>query len=115
MKATDGLDWGECYRPRRALAEIVAEDQWRLDGAAACDRRHGARNLLSEPGDIELKVPRTRRPVSVIGSYAGRAPKIDRLAGIVLEGRRDLVARLHPSAGGGPRRGGPGSPPTRRP
>ena len=27
---------------------------------------------------IELKVPRTRRPVSVIGSYARRAPEIDR-------------------------------------
>ena len=91
---TDGLDWGECYRPlgRRALAEIVegrmAEDvdRWlgNLDGAAARDRR----NLLSEPGDIELKVPRTRRycPVSVIGSYARRAPEIDRaiLAGFVL-------------------------------
>ena len=47
----------------------MAEDQWlgNLDGAAACDRRNGARNLLSEPGDIEPKVPRTRRPVSVIG------------------------------------------------
>ena len=41
---TDGLDWGEGYRPRRALAEIIegrmAEDvdRWlgNLDGAAAC-------------------------------------------------------------------------------
>ncbi len=47
---TDGLDWGEGYRPlgRRALAEIIegrmAEDvdRWlgNLDGAAACDRRN---------------------------------------------------------------------------
>ena len=97
---TDGLDWGEGYRPlgRRALAEIIegrmAEDvdRWldNLDGAAASDRRNGAyrRNLLSELGDIELKVPRTRRycPVSVIRSYARRAPEIDRviLAGFVL-------------------------------
>ena len=93
---TDGLDWGEGYRPlgRRALAEIVAEDvdRWlgNLDGAAARDRRNGAcrRNLLSELGDLELKVPRTRRycPVSVIRSYARRAPEIDRaiLAGFVL-------------------------------
>ena len=94
---TDGLDWGEGYRPRRALAEIVAEDvdQWlgNLDGAAACDRRNGARNLPSEHDDIELKVPRTRRPVSVTGSYARRAPEIDRaiLAGFVLGGRRDLL------------------------
>ena len=56
VKATDGLDWGEGYRPRQALAEIieVAEDvdRWlgNLDGAAARDRRNGAcrRNLLSE-------------------------------------------------------------------
>ena len=97
---TDGLDWGEGYRPlgRRALTEIIegrmAEDvdRWlgNLDGAAARDRRNGAyrRNLLSELGDIELKVPRTRRycPVSVIRSYARRAPEIDRviLAGFVL-------------------------------
>ena len=87
---TDGLDWGEGYRPRRALAEIVVEDvdRWlgNLDGAAARDRRNGARNLQSELGDIELKVPRTRRPVSVIGSYARCAPEIDRaiLAGFVL-------------------------------
>ena len=81
----------------------MAEDQWlgNLDGAAACDRRNGARNLLSEPGDIEPKVPRTRRPVSVIGSYARCAPEIDRLAGIVLGGREIfcLAARLRPSAG----------------
>ena len=100
---TDGLDWGEGYRPRRALAEIIegrmAEDvdRWLgdLDGAAARDRRNGVyrRNLLSELGDIELKVPRTRRPVSVIRSYARRAPEIDRaiLTGFVLGGRRDLL------------------------
>ena len=55
---TDGLGWGEDYRPlgRRALAEIieVAEDvdRWlgNLEGAAARDRRNGVyrRNLLSE-------------------------------------------------------------------
>ena len=113
---TDGLDWGGGggYRPRQALAEIVAEDvdRWlgNLDGAAARDRRNGAcrRNLPSEPGDIELKVPRTRRPVSVIGSYARRAPEIDRaiLAGFVpgLFTRKVgetfcSAARLRPSAG----------------
>ena len=69
-------------------------DRWlgNLDGAAVCDRRNGAyrRNLPSEPSDIELKVPRTRRPVSVIGSYARRAPEIDRaiLAGFVLSTRK---------------------------
>ena len=76
------------------MAEDV--DRWldNLDGAAASDRRNGAyrRNLLSELGDIELKVPRTRRycPVSVIRSYARRAPEIDRviLAGFVLSTRK---------------------------
>ena len=73
MKAFCRAGPGAGYRPRRALAEIVAEDQWlgNLDGAAACDRSNGTRNLLSELGDIELKVPRARRPVSVIRSYAG--------------------------------------------
>ena len=79
---TDGLDWGEGYRPRRALAEIVAEDvdRWlgNLDGAAAA--RSPQRRLSPQLAEraIELKVPRTRRPVSVIGSYARRAPEIDR-------------------------------------
>ena len=119
MKATDGLDWSEGYRPRRALAEIVAEDQWlgNLDGAAARDRRNGARNLPSEPSDIELKVPRTRRPVSVIGSYTRRALEIDRaiLAGFVLFARK-VGETWSPDCArqsGDPGCGGRGSPPTR--
>ena len=96
----DGLDWGEGYRPlgRQALAEIIqgrmaeAVDGWfdGLDGTAMRDRRNGfyARHLLSELGDIELCVPRTRRfcPTGVLRSYARRAPEIDRaiLAGFVL-------------------------------
>ena len=96
----DGLDWGEGYRPlgRRALAEIVegrmaeAVDRWLdgLDGSAVRDRRNGSyrRCLLSELGDIEITVPRTRRfcPTGVLRSYARRAPEIDRaiLAGFVL-------------------------------
>ena len=95
----DGLDWGEGYRPlgRQALAGIIegrmAEtvDRWLdgLDGSAMRDRRNGTcrRCLLSELGDIELNVPRTRRfcPTEVLKSYARRAPEIDRaiLAGFV--------------------------------
>ena len=96
----DGLDWGEGYRPlgRQALAEIIqgrmaeAVDGW-LDSLVGCamrDRRNGtySRHLLSELGDIELCVPRTRRfcPTGVLRSYARRAPEIDRaiLAGFVL-------------------------------
>ena len=96
----DGLEWGESYRPlgRQALAEIIqgrmaeAVDDWldSLDGSAMRDRRNGSysRHLLTELGDIELSVPRTRRfcPSEVLRSYARRAPEIDRaiLAGFVL-------------------------------
>ena len=96
----DGLEWGEGYRPlgRQALGEIIqgrmaeAVDCWldSLDGLAMRDRRNGgySRHLLSELGDIELRVPRTRRfcPTEVLKSYARRAPEIDRaiLAGFVL-------------------------------
>lgn len=97
---TDGLEWGEGYRPlgRQALAEIVegrmdeSVDAW-LDGLgsdAAPDRRNGhyRRHLLTELGTIELAVPRTRRycPTAVLRAYARRAGEIDRmiLAGFVL-------------------------------
>ena len=97
---TDGLDWGEGYRPlgRQALEEII---EWQMAAAvdrhldqlaadAAADRRNGyyRRHLLTELGDIELNVPRTRRysPVEVIRAYARRTREIDRviLAGFVL-------------------------------
>jgi transposase-like protein len=96
----DGLDWGEGYRPlgRQALQEII-EDQMaaavdhhldRLEADDAADRRNGyyRRHLLTELGDIELNVPRTRRysPVEVLRAYARRTREIDRviLAGFVL-------------------------------
>jgi len=96
----DGLDWAEGYRPlgRQALAEII-EDQMaaaidhyvdQLEADDPADRRNGyyRRHLLTELGDIELSVPRTRRysPVEVIRAYARRTPEIDRviLAGFVL-------------------------------
>jgi putative transposase len=95
-----GLDWGEGYRPlgRQALEEII-EDQMaaavdryldRLEADDAADRRNGyyRRHLLTELGDIELHVPRTRRysPIEVIRAYARRTREIDRviLAGFVL-------------------------------
>lgn len=63
-------------------------DQLQADDAA--DRRNGyyRRHLLTELGDIELDVPRTRRysPTEVIRAYARRTREIDRviLAGFVL-------------------------------
>jgi len=96
----DGLDWGEGYRPlgRRALAEIIETEMAaavdrHLEGLEAedgADRRNGyyRRALLTELGDIELSVPRTRRycPTEVVRAYARRSPEIDRtiLAGFVL-------------------------------
>ena len=96
----DGLEWGEGYRPlgRQALAEIIqaqmaAAVDARLDRLAmadAPDRRNGTyrRHLLTELGDIELAVPRTRRycPTEVLRAYSRRAGEIDRmiLAGFVL-------------------------------
>jgi len=96
----DGLDWGEGYRPlgRQALQEII-EDQMaaavdrhldQLEADAAANRRNGyyRRHLLTELGDIELSVPRTRHysPVEVVRAYARRTREIDRviLAGFVL-------------------------------
>ena len=98
-----GLDWGEGYRPlgRLALAEIIETEMAaavdrRLEGLEAgeagddADRRNGyyRRSLLTELGDIELFVPRTRRycPTEVVRAYARRSPEIDRmiLAGFVL-------------------------------
>ena len=96
----DGLEWGESYRPlgRQALAQII-EDQMaaavdrhldQIEADDAADRRNGyyRRHLLTELGDIELAVPRTRRysPTEVVRAYARRTSEIDRviLAGFVL-------------------------------
>jgi transposase-like protein len=89
----DGLEWGEGYRPlgRQALTEIIEEQMAKaveahleqLEADDAADRRNGyyQRHLLTELGDIELNVPRTRRysPVEVIRAYARRTPEIDRV------------------------------------
>jgi len=96
----DGLEWGEGYRPlgRQAIAAVVegrmeeAVDAWLewLAVADGPDRRNGfyRRHLLTELGDIELSVPRTRRycPTEVVRAYARRSAEIDRaiLAGFVL-------------------------------
>jgi len=96
----EGLDWDEGYRPigRQALEKIIeaqmamAVERYlqQLEADDVADRRNGyyRRHLLTELGDIELTVPRTRRysPVEVIRAYARRTREIDRviLAGFVL-------------------------------
>ena len=88
-----GLEWGEGYRGlgREAIAAILqgqmarAVDQ-HLDRMAVldeADRRNGYyhRHLLTELGDIELAVPRTRRfaPTAVVRAYARRPEQVDRM------------------------------------
>jgi putative transposase len=88
-----GLDWGEGYRAlgRDAIAAILqgqmgqAVDE-HLDRMAAldeADRRNGfyPRHLLTELGDVELAVPRTRRfaPIAVVRAYARRPEQVDRM------------------------------------
>ena len=88
-----GLEWGEGYRGlgREAIAAILqgqmaqAIDQ-HLDRMALldqADRRNGYyhRHLLTELGDIELAVPRTRRfaPIAVVRAYARRPEQVDRM------------------------------------
>ncbi len=88
-----GLEWGAGYRSlgRQALAGILREQMGHaiedhLDRMAALDlvdRRNGCyrRHLLTELGDIELAVPRTRRftPIAVVRAYARRPEQVDRM------------------------------------
>jgi putative transposase len=76
---------------RRSLATILEgrmqeRISWYLEEMARLgesDRRNGyfSRHLVTELGDIELHIPRTRRfsPVRILRAYARRAPHIDRM------------------------------------
>jgi transposase-like protein len=89
----EGLEWGEGYRGlgREAIAAILQGQMTQaidahLDRMAlldAADRRNGCyrRHLLTELGDIELAVPRTRRfaPIGVVRAYARRPEQVDRM------------------------------------
>ena len=88
-----GLEWGEGYRPlgRQAIADVlrgqmdqaIDEHLERMAMLDQADRRNGSypRHLLSELGDIELLVPRTRRfaPIGVVRAYARRPEQVDRM------------------------------------
>jgi transposase-like protein len=95
MKAmqAQGIEWGEDYR-RAAGAALKGVLEGRMAAAldrhlaemaarGEADRRNGSycRHLLTELGDIELAVPRTRRhnPLAVVRAYARRAGHIDRM------------------------------------
>jgi putative transposase len=88
-----GLEWGEGYRPlgRQAIADVlrgqmdqaIDEHLERMAVLDEADRRNGSypRHLLTELGDIELAVPRTRRfaPIAVLRAYARRPEQVDRM------------------------------------
>jgi transposase-like protein len=89
----EGVEWGEDYRHAAAdaLKTILsgrmdaATDRHLAEMAARqeADRRNGCyrRHLLTELGDIELAVPRTRRfsALAVVRAYARRAAHVDRM------------------------------------
>jgi len=95
MKAmqVEGLDWGQDHRlaAGEVLRDILQGEMARmverhLDAMARrgeADRRNGSyrRQLLSELGDIELAVPRTRRfsAHAVLRAYARRTREVDRV------------------------------------
>jgi putative transposase len=95
MKAmqAEGIEWGEDYRQgaRDAVAELlrgrmhqlIDEHLERMAEVGQADRRNGCyrRHLLTELGDIELAVPRTRTfsALKVVRAYARRARDIDRM------------------------------------
>lgn len=86
-------EWDSDYRyaARGALARILEERMrgrvdLHLEEMARCgeyDRRNGtfSRHLLTELGDIELHIPRTRRmsAVQVVRAYARRVGHVDRM------------------------------------
>lgn len=95
MKAmqAEGVEWGEDYRgaARHALAELlegrmaetVDRHLERMAEVGQADRRNGCypRWLLTELGEIELHVPRTRTfsALKVVRAYARRAKHVDRM------------------------------------
>ena len=88
---TDQADSDYRTAGRRSLEAILEgrmqeRISWYLDEMARsgeADRRNGSfsRHLLTELGDIELNIPRTRRfsPVAIVRAYARRGPQIDRM------------------------------------
>ena len=88
-----GFEWSLDYRSHgRTALKMILEGQMRghiddyleeLDIRAGVDRRNGSysRHLLTELGDIELQVPRTRHysGLKVVRAYARRAQHIDRM------------------------------------
>jgi transposase-like protein len=93
IKHFGAKDWEGDFRPaaRQALKEIIENrmhnridlylEQMRTQSLP--DRRNGyfGRHLLTELGDLELSIPRTRTfsPISLLKSYARRLAPVERL------------------------------------
>ncbi len=112
----EGVEWSEDYRgdARQAVVELlegrmdqlIDEHLERMAELGQADRRNGRcrRHLLTELGDIELAVPRTRTfsALRVVRAYARRAKDVDRmiLACFVLGlSTRKVAAALLPVLG----------------
>jgi len=88
-----GIEWGEDYRRSGAaalkdvleggMAAVIDRHLSEMAARGAADRRNGSypRWLMTELGEIELCVPRTRTfsALSVVRAYARRAAHIDRM------------------------------------
>ena len=93
-----GVEWGEDYRRAGALApKDVLEERMaagvdrhleEMAARGAADRRNGSypRWLMTELGETELSVPRTRTfsALKAVRAYARRAAHIDRILFAVL-------------------------------
>ncbi len=95
MKAmqAQGIEWGEDYRRAGAaalkdvlevrMAAGIDRHLEEMDRLGEADRRNGSyrRWLMTELGEIELSVPRTRSfsALTVVRAYARRAAHIDRM------------------------------------
>jgi len=91
--SSQGVEWAEEYRTYSRIAlkrflegRMKAGIDAYLEEIAVTgeeDRRNGrySRHLLTELGDVELEVPRTRRysALKVVRAYARRAQRIDRM------------------------------------
>jgi len=95
MKAmqAEGVEWGDDYRQgardavaallRGRMDQLIDDHLERMAELGEADRRNGSyrRHLLTELGEIELAVPRTRTfsALKVVRAYARRAKHVDRM------------------------------------
>lgn len=93
MKLASAREWTGTYREtaKSAIATVLREEMETLIGQRLSwcsqkgiqDRRNGSyvRHILTELGDVSLRIPRTRRysPKGVIAAYARRAQEVDHL------------------------------------